>query len=544
MKMFIGPQINRSQYFFLRETLEESIPADHPARVFDYVLDQHDWGQWRSGYPGGGRPAYPPEVMTKLLVYGYSIGIRSSRALEHACRNSKDFIWLLSGRAPDHDTIADFRRCHAKQFKKIFRTTVAACVEAGMVVLTHLAVDGTRVEANNSDGQAKTAADIETLLAKLDVRIEKIMVEAQAADLREDTLFGKGVSPNNLPKELKNLHRQQARLKQALEKVKAKAAKAMEVQSVSADKAAKKRVPIIDPDSDVMKNKQKGFGPNYTPYLGVDAESGVVTTEGVTCSHHDDDHLQPAIEESESNTGLKVGQVQADCDYATPANITYCEDRGIDPCMAPVNTNLQSRKASREIPPWPAHVPATACRVDGSAASGSSLPRTPEGKFDKSAFQYDASSDSYVCPTGHRLTRRGTKVRRRHDGMTNRTVYRCSACKGCPFAPVCTSDRKGRSISREETEEVHERQAERMKDPQRKKDYKLRRQSVEPAFGVIKEVQRLRRFLLRGLEYVRGEWSLTTAGLNLKKLARNGGVASVLACDAGGALAMGGRIEG
>jgi len=83
-----------------------------------------------------------------------------------------------------------------------------------------------------------------------------------------------------------------------------------------------------------------------------------------------------------------------------------------------------------------------------------------------------------------------------------------------------------------------------MKDPQRKKDYKLRRQSVEPTFGVLKEVPRLRRFLRRGLEYVRGEWSLTTAGLNLKKLARSRGVPGILACDAGGALAMGGCIEG
>lgn len=536
MKMFIEPLIDRGQSFFLRETLEESIADDHPVRVFDFVLDQHDWGQWRSDYPGGGRPAYPPDVMSKLLVYGYSIGIRSSRALEHACHNSKDFIWLLSGRTPDHDTIADFRRCHAKQFKKIFRTTVAACVEAGMVSLTHLAVDGTRVESNNSDGQTKTSADIETLLAKLDVRIEKIMAEAEAADVGEDTLFGKGVSPNNLPKALKNLQRRQARLKQALWKVKAKADKAMKVESVSAEKAAKKRVPITDPDSDVMKNKGAGFGPNYTPYLGVDAESGVVTTEGVTSSHHDDDHLQPAIEESESNTGLKVEQVQADCDYATPANITYCEDRDIDPCMAPVNTNLQSRKSSREVPPWPANVSATACRVDGSVASGPLLPRTPGGQFDKSAFQYDASSDSYVCPTGHRLTRRGTKLRRRHDGTTNRTVYRCSVCKGCSFVSVCTNDRKGRSISREEGEEIHQRQAERMRDATRRKDYRLRRQSVEPVFGVIKEVLGLRRFLLRGLEYVRGEWSLTTAGLNLKKLARKRGVVGV--------FAMGGTIEG
>ena len=75
----------------------------------EFILGQHDWLDWEAAYPGGGRPAYPPRAMVGLLIYGYSVGIRSSRALEHACRYSKDFIWLMSGRTPDHDTIANFR---------------------------------------------------------------------------------------------------------------------------------------------------------------------------------------------------------------------------------------------------------------------------------------------------------------------------------------------------------------------------------------------------------------------------------------------------
>ena len=114
----------------------------------------------------------------------------------------------------------------------------------------------------------------------------------------------------------------------------------------------------------------------------------------------------------------------------------------------------------------------------------------------------------------------GTKKRRRKDRTTQRRVYRCSACAACPFGAVCTRDVKGRTINRDEDEELHTRQAQRMRDPQRRADYRRRRGTVEPVFGILKEAQRFRRFLLRGLDGVRGEWSLACAAFNLKKLAR------------------------
>ena len=112
-----------------------------------------------------------------------------------------------------------------------------------------------------------------------------------------------------------------------------------------------------------------------------------------------------------------------------------------------------------------------------------------------------------------------TKKRRRASGVRIQTVYRCSACAGCAFRPVCTTNPKGRSVDRDENAAIHERQADRMGDPARRQDYKLRKQTVEPTIGIIKDVLGMRRFLLRGLEYVRGEWSLATTAFNLKKLA-------------------------
>lgn len=519
MREFIPPVLDRDQFILFKDSLEDTVIENHPVRVFDWVLDRHDWTDWYAKYRGGGRPAYPPDVMCKLLVYGYSKRILSSRMLEYACRNNIDFIWLMSGRIPDHDTICEFRRANAAEFKEVFATTVAACVKAGMVTLKHLAVDGTRVEANNGDRKTMSAAEIEETLQKLDRRVEKIIEEAEAEDRREDELFGVGVTPNELPDELKDVKKRQAKLERALAKVKAKTRKAVQTRGESEEKAQRKRVPVTDPDAEVMRNKKGGFGPNYNPYVAADSECGVIVAEGVTNEHHDAVHLKAAIEEAEETAGKAVAEVQADSAYATTENLRYCEERGIDPCIAPAKTRLEREGSKAEEKPWPDEAPRTATDVDGNEVDGTVFRRGSKGKFEKSAFRYDASKDRFICPLGHTLSRAGTRVRKRNGRRTARMVYRCGECRGCPFKSVCTGESKGRTVTREQDAEVHERHQARMRDPDRRDRYRLRKQTVEPVFGILKEQMKFRRFQLRGLANVRGEWSLVAAAHNLNKLA-------------------------
>jgi len=510
------PKIDRFQQTFLRESLDESIGIDNPVRVYDFILSQHDWGEWENEYAGGGRPSYPPDAMSKLLVYGYSRGIRSSRQLEYACRNNRDFIWLTSGLTPDHDTIADFRRRHIRRFKSIFRTTVAACVEAGLVDMKHVAVDGTRVEANNSRRKTGTASGLKLLLKAIDDRIEKILGEADAEDRREDDLYGKGVSPNDLPKELKDLTKRKEILEKALRKARAKTEGAKKMKGKRRDDAEKKRVPYTDPDADVMKGKQGGFGPNFTPWIAGDSKHGIILGEGVTNDQSDAPHFRGAIEEAEDTTGLEVKQALADGNYPTTENLEYCEEKGIDPCMAPLKTSLERGKEEDEEKegklPWPDDVPESAVHADGRVVDGRSIARSKNGMFDKSAFVYDAWNDRYICPLGHPLMRVGIRDRR--------VMYQCSKCKGCPFVKMCTSSKSvRRAVGREPNAEIHERHARRMLDYEKLEDYKLRRQTVEPVFGTIKGPQGLRKFLLRNLDYVRGEWSIASAAFNIKRFA-------------------------
>ncbi|MCG7853732.1 MAG: IS1182 family transposase [Methanosarcinaceae archaeon] len=511
MKKFIGPKVNRFQHTFLQESLDESLSSDHPVRVYDFVLSQHDWFEWESGYPGGGRPAYPPDAMCKLLVYGYSRGIRSSRQLEYACINNRDFIWLMSGCTPDHDTIADFRRGNIRKFKGIFRTSVTACIEAGLVDLKQVAVDGTRVEANNSRKRTGTMSDIDLKLKLVDAKIEKTLQEAEEADRQEDDLYGAGVSPNVLPEGLRDIEKRRETLRKAYEKVCAKVKRAKE-RGEKKEKAEKKRVPTTDTDADVMKDKRGSFGPNFGPWIAGDAKRMIIVGEGVTNEQTDAPHFRDAIEDAEEMTGLKVEQALADSNYSTTENLGYCEERGIEPCMAQQKTNPDKKEDRCDVP-WPDDVPQQAPHAAGGTVDGGTILRDKDGIFDKSAFVYDRENDCYICPTGHPLIRVGT-------AKSKRVKYRCRDFMSCPFAKVCTSSKDGRrSIGRQADADIQERHASRMKDERLIGNYKLRRSTVEPMFGTIKGPQGFRRFLLRNLDYVRGEWSIACAAFNLKRLA-------------------------
>jgi transposase len=449
--------------------------------------------------------------MAKILIYGYSIGMRSSRGIEYACANCIDFIWLAQGLKPDHDTIATFRRENLAKFKELFKWTVKVCREAGMVSMERVAVDTTRVEANNSRDRTMQQSDLKTEIAKLEEHIEKLINEAEEADRQEDRLFGQSVSPNKLPEGLRDAKERKEKLEKALKKVREKEKRA---EGRSYLKAGRKRVPVVDVDSDVMRDKKGVYGPNYSPYLAVDTSSGVIVSQGVTTFHDDAEILSKAIEEAEENTGEAVSQVLADSVFSTVENLLYCEGRGIDPCMAPMHTS-PDKEDKIELQSWPDDVPATAVHVDGHAVDGISIPLNPLGVFDKSAFQYDPESDEYTCPLGHKMPKLKRKNKNHKPFRQN---YKCLACSSCPFRIKCTKQGRGRTVDRRPTQNVHDRHRDRMSDLKHKTDFKLRKQSVEPVIGIIKQAMNVRKFLLRGQQAVNAEWNLVCSAFNLRKL--------------------------
>jgi hypothetical protein len=132
-----------------------------------------------------GSSSYDPQAMLKLLIYGYSYGLRSSRKLERECHYNIAFMWLTGGLKQDHKTIAEFRRHNKKALIQVIKQCARLCIELDLIEGNTLFVDGTKIRANASIKNSWTAKRCQRHLAKIDQRIRDILSECKAVDRQE-----------------------------------------------------------------------------------------------------------------------------------------------------------------------------------------------------------------------------------------------------------------------------------------------------------------------------------------------------------------------
>lgn len=186
------------QILLMAPSLNEWLPEDHLARfvaeMVDEVLDlsaiYEDYREVR-GY----RP-YDPRLMVRLLVYGYSVGVRSSRAIARRCVDDVAFRFLAADQAPDFGSIARFRRRHLDSLAGLFTQSLLLAQRLGMVTMGRVALDGTKLRANASKHKAMSYArlvdkeqTVEAEIAALEARVAAILTDAEAIDTAEDDRF-------------------------------------------------------------------------------------------------------------------------------------------------------------------------------------------------------------------------------------------------------------------------------------------------------------------------------------------------------------------
>src|SRR5262245_14482238 len=164
-----------------------------------------------------GYPPYDPRLMVKLLVYGYAIGVVSSRKLERATHRDVAVRMLCAGQQPDYRSIARFRRRHLEALGELFVQTLRLCRRAGLVGLGALALDGTKLRANASRHKAmsyermvRAEARLEAEIAAIRANVRALLEEAEAVDAEEDERYGPDRRGDELPDDLK---RREQRLK-------------------------------------------------------------------------------------------------------------------------------------------------------------------------------------------------------------------------------------------------------------------------------------------------------------------------------------------
>jgi transposase/IS5 family transposase len=452
--------LDRGQLLLLPEAIDDYVAADNPVRFIDAFVEGLDLrvaGFERVEPKATGRPGYAPGDLLKLYIYGYLNRVRSSRRLEAECHRNIEVIWLLRTLKPDFKTIADFRSDNRAGFKRIFREFVILCRRLDLFGRELLAVDGTRIKAVNNKDRNFTMGSLQKFIEAADKKLEDYLKRLDAGDAEERATGG-------------------SRVKNLVEKIEALKKKRGEYAAhLSALESGESQVSLTDPDSRAMAAYTK-VGVGYNIQIAVDAKHKMIVEQAVSNDVLDMGLLQRTAEPARTILEVEKIDVVADKGYFRTEDIASCEEAGLTP-----------------------HVP--------RPQRG---PAVKNGFFRKDEFHYDAEQNAYICPAGQALT----PIREGKLRALKKVDYgNAKACRACALRPHCTKD--VRAVSRLENEDALDRMAERLKA--RPEILERRREIVEHPFGSIKQWMNQGAFLMRGLEKVRAEFSLTALAYNLRR---------------------------
>ena len=464
---------DRSQLLLLPEAVDDYVAADNPVRFIEAFVDGLDLAAL--GFIGTvpkatGRPGYARADLLKLYIYGYLNRTRSSRRLEAETHRNIEVIWLLRHLKPDFKTIADFRRINHKAFRLVFRQFVLLCKQLDLFGKELLAVDGTRIKAVNNKDRNFTRASLKEFIRLADAKLDDYLQRLDHADAAETSTSGSRVE--NLAEKIAAVRGRRERCQEMLAEL---------------DRTGESQISLTDPDSRAMAAHTR-VAVGYNAQIAVDTKHKLIVEQQVTSQVLDMGLLTETAEPAKEILGVETIEVVADKGYFKIEDIETCEKAGMEPYV-----------------PRPQRGPSVRA-----------------GLFRKDEFKYDSETDSFTCPAGQRLTPYSSSALRqlKKINYANR-----KACRDCPLRARCT-DNQFRTVSRLENEAVLDRMQERL--AKRPEVLNQRRETVEHPFGSIKQWMNQGAFLMRGLEKVRGEFSLTALAYNLRRVLNLVGFADLM----------------
>jgi len=451
---------------------EDRLPEGHICFLIDEIVDELDLGPAARGNTVLGAPSYDPRMMVKVLFYGYVRGIRSSRKLAAECRENIGFMKLCQGEAPDFRTIALFRRENGPLLERAFSSLVRRLMEAGIISVSHIIIDGTKVHANASNGRIIRQKFFEEVRGKIDEWMSASADLDAEEELREK-LSSAGISTSAASRGVDGLQRLADKCSKAVE---------------AGETGKAKKVSITDPDSRFMRDGIGGrINLSYNVQAAVDAETGMIVACDVSQDGNDAKSLGRMVDGVERTCEATVDVVDADCDFFSSKEVHGLEERGKDVCVADRFTKTAMNRGDLE------------------------------GFIRDEKFVYDASRDVFECEYGneHVFSRLADKG----DGRVVRVYMSKRRCDGCPRHERCFGRSKlKRHMIRKHVDFVWlQKHRERFLEP----DYQERlekRRLIEKVFGHWKHNLGFRRFLLRGLSGARVETFLVAAASTLRRL--------------------------
>jgi len=454
---------DRKQRTLFPKSVDEYIPQEAPVRAYDAFVDSLDLAELGIQVDPHkvGCPQYDPKSMLKLLLYGYSYGVRSSRKLEREVHYNLSFIWLTGGLKPDHKTIAEFRRKNKTALKKVLRQCARLCIKLGLIEGNTLFVDGTKIRANASIENSWNKDKCDRHLKKIDNRIREVLSECEAADIKE----ADHASLVKMQEELKEHNVLKSRVQEILNEL---------------ETEDKKSTNTTDTDCRRMHGRQ-GSHASYNVQSVVDAKHGLIVNSDVVNENNDLHQFADQIEQAHETLGKQCDTACSDAGYADVNELEKIDSQGV---KVVVPSARQATRVQHSDP------------------------------FDKTQFKYDKADDCYICPEGKVLRYSHTEAQK------HKRTYRAggSTCRKCKFFKDCTTNRRGRTLTRLFREELKEKLEAQYQQQQCQEVYKLRKQKVELPFGHIKHNLKVGSFLLRGLDGVKAEASVLSSCFNITRM--------------------------
>ena len=317
------------QDLLLPPSVSQWLPEGHLAYFVSDVVDQLDLTPMHAEYgeERRGQPPYDPRMMTKLLVYGYCVGVYSSRKIQLRLQEDVAFRVLAAGNDPDFRTISDFRKIHLKTLSGFFEEVLKIVLEAGAMKLGRVALDGTKIKANASKHKAMSYDRMAKQEEAIREQVKELMARAAAADAEEDTLFGKDKRGDELPEELQRRETRLERIREAKRVVEERArekAKAAGKPEDEAQPGAKSQYNFTDPESRIMKSSE-GFVQAYNGQIAVESEFQLIVGQLVTQAGNDKEQVQPMMQAIEEQSGQLPAELLADAGYCSDSNLEYLE---------------------------------------------------------------------------------------------------------------------------------------------------------------------------------------------------------------------------
>lgn len=503
---------HQSQILMLPPTLDELIPEGHPVRVVNDVINRINLEPIFAAYSTRGTSSYHPQLLLKILVYGYVSNVYSSRKLEAACKENIHFMWLSAMSYPDHHTINRFRGVRLKDaLRKVFEEVVFLLSQEGLLSIEEVFTDGTKIEANANKYTFVWKRAIQTNKEKMRKQLQEIWNYAQSISQQDDTLPEPPdltvIDSKNVQEAVEKLNEALAERKDIDPKVKSKLKYVTKeypqnIKKYEAQEAIlgeRNSYSKTDQEATFMRMKEDHMlngqlKPAYN--VQISTSNQYIVNYTLHSSPTDTNTLKAHLDQHEESFGKSLKVITADAGYGSEENYTLLQEKEI---AAYVKYGLFDKEQSEKY----------------NKKKNEQSPFTPDKLF------YHAEKDYYVCPMGQRMDYTGDSKKITTTGFEQKLKrYQAINCTHCPLNGVCHKSNGNRIIEVNQKLPILKQKAcQLLNSEEGIARRKQRCHDVEPVFGNIKQNHHFRRFMLRGKKKVTIEWGLLAIAHNIRKKA-------------------------